>query len=284
MQIRTFRESLTIALWFAIGCSKVESPEPMTVDVMDAGVGIDAGAGIDAGRNADAGAIDAAQVTCSQGDLPLPGGITVGRVTFIYMIPSDQSVNQKQRDFWRCAAQYIQGWYRQQLGVTFAWSFQEKSIPSTSIELGCASNSQSMACFNATLEATKAAGFAVYADNTLFSVILQSNVGTYLGARVDTSQGGGFAVVGADLASDLIGRNCAPAQCRTSSNGMDHPGDFVTGGLAHELGHAFGLPHPQPTEAGQEQSVMAEHWRFPMNQFLLREINTLRSNPLFVVP
>jgi hypothetical protein len=224
---------------------------------------------------------DQATLDCGLGDLPLPTDTSAAVVSIVYMVPSDQPIDWAQRDFWHCASRYVQGWYRQQLGVTFAWSFREISIPQTTAELGCNSDSQSAACIDAALAATKAAGFPVYTDNTLYVAILQGDTGTYVGGRIDSVQGGGWALIGADLARDLVARNCSPGKCQTRWQGINHPGDFVTGGLAHEIGHAFGLPHPVPTEPDQEKSVMAEHWRFPVNQFLAREINTLLSNPLF---
>lgn len=56
-------------------------------------------------------------------------------------------------------------------------------------------------------------------------------------------------------------------------------GGTPTGTTAHELGHAFGLHHPDSYEG---KSVMRAHWDYPNTGLLPHEILILKNSPFFV--
>ena len=221
---------------------------------------------------------------CGSGVAPDSATTFVGRVTAIYLVPSDQAVDPIKEAFFRCAMQYVQGWYRTSTGESFRWSFRTLKAKSTAATFDCARDVNDPACYDRVVADLKGAGLPVYAEGTALAVALQSNLSTWRGTRIEgaaASNAGGFMLLGADLFKQLIDAKCAPAACKTTWKGNGHTGDFVTGGIAHELGHAFGLPHPDPNEAGGTQSVMGSHYSFPVNTFLPRELVALKANPLF---
>ncbi len=243
------------------------------------------GCEVDAAKGNSDAAIsgDAGSDSCGVGALPEgPSALFPGRVTAIFLVPSDQTVDPRKEAFFRCAVQYVQSWYKTKAGRSFSWSFRTMTANQSAAQLGCSGTTNDPACFSRVVQSLQSSGLPIYADQTHFAVALQGNTVTWLGARAAGPSGGGFALFGADLSQQLIDRRCTPGTCSTSFNGQTFAGDFVTGGVAHEMGHAFGLPHPDAGESGGNLSVMGYHYTFPINTFLGRELSYLATNPLLV--
>lgn len=103
--------------------------------------------------------------------------------------------------------------------------------------------------------------------------------------------GGGFAVVGDWTIDGIAGKyekGIYSSGCQDSANSAVFCRKNATvGTVAHELGHAFGLPHPNLNDTNWCLSVMGCGWDFPANQLLNTSINPeksiLLSNPFFQV-
>ena len=214
---------------------------------------------------------------------PLPGP-HAGRVTAVYLVPADQAVDETRAKFFRCALHVVDGWFAQRAGRHFAWelSVVQSAHPVAWFQCGQANSFEQ--CYPQVYAQVGELGYPLWSDLTLFALAMQGNLVHWGGTRIATPTGGGLAYVGADLFTQLTDKQCLPGQCMTfdiATNTM-HDGDYITGGIAHELGHAFGLPHPDPQAPNFTWSIMAEHWHYPNNGFLDGELAALSSNPLLV--
>lgn len=89
----------------------------------------------------------------------------------------------------------------------------------------------------------------------------------------------GFAIVGDWVLEPISGvPNTWGIPC-SYSDGWQCSGGVPKGSPAHELGHAFGLPHPGAQYASQ--SIMQWHGNYPTVGFIEQEIEFLRSSPFF---
>lgn len=212
---------------------------------------------------------------------PLPGPHT-GRVTAVYMVPADQAIDETRAKFYRCAVHVVDGWYQQRAGRSYNWELSVVQSAHAAGWFACEEANTLAQCSTQIGTQLAELGYPLYSDHTMFAVALQGNLVQWGGARVDSPAGGGLAFVGADLFTQLTDKNCLPGACMTFDIKLNifHDGDYVTGGIAHEFGHAFGLPHPDPMTPGVAWSIMAEHWHYPNNGFLDGELASLATNPL----
>lgn len=108
-------------------------------------------------------------------------------------------------------------------------------------------------------------------DNATINLIVGVGWGGYaVGAKYGGDYNGGFVFVGDWVLSPLVGRPCI------GPNRWECTGGFPKGTIVHELGHAFGLSHPE-----QGESVMRHHGGFPEVGLLPSEVEFLRQSPFF---
>jgi hypothetical protein len=101
-------------------------------------------------------------------------------------------------------------------------------------------------------------------------LIFVKGAGGYAGGRELGSADAGWALLG-DWAIDSIEGAVAEGDYWWSGARLQ------TGAAAHELGHAFGLPHPDSYGGNNETSVMGEWWRYPNVGLNNWEIDALRT-------
>lgn len=214
---------------------------------------------------------------------PLPGPRT-GRVTAVYLVPADQAVDETRAKFFRCALHVVDAWSQQRTGRHFAWELSVVQSAHPTAWFSCSQQNTMEQCYPQLYTQVNELGYPLWSDLTLFALAVQGNLVHWGGTRTNAPAGGGVAFVGADLFTQLTDKQCLPGQCMTIDifKNFMHDGDYVTGGIAHELGHAFGLPHPNPATPNVGWSIMAEHWHYPNNGFLDGELAALATNPLLV--
>ncbi|MBI2642511.1 MAG: peptidoglycan-binding protein [Candidatus Wildermuthbacteria bacterium] len=109
------------------------------------------------------------------------------------------------------------------------------------------------------------------------ALIFGAGGGGYAGAN--SFSGGGWAISGDWVLEPISGiPNTWGIPC-SYSDGWQCAGGTPKGTPAHELGHAFGLPHPG--EQYINQTIMQWHGNFPEPGLLQQEIDSLKTSPFF---
>ena len=110
-------------------------------------------------------------------------------------------------------------------------------------------------------------------------LVFAKGAGGWAGGRELTGANGGWAIVG-DWCIDSIQGSVAEGAYWWSGRRKQ------TGAAAHELGHAFGLPHPDSVGGSNTTSVMGNSWDYPtigLNDYDRSSLATNKS-AFFTVP
>jgi hypothetical protein len=182
----------------------------------------------------------------------------------------------------------LQQWYCDKVGLTFNMAPLEVVISQFNyLNIRCGPN-PSTACINdpsilnsnlpqyMNLSINNSAEF--WEEQTI-ALVFAAGGGGFAGGRVDSANSG-FAVVGDWAIEPITGKaNDWGIPC-TFSDGWQCAANVAQGTPAHELGHAFGLFHPDPATYPGD-SIMKWHGGYPTVGFLPHEIEYLRQSPYF---
>ena len=182
----------------------------------------------------------------------------------------------------------LQNWYRDKVGATF--TMEELKVVRSSrnyLEMRCGENPNSM-CIDdqSKLEGNWAqymneaihGGTAIWEEETAV-LVFGAGGGGYAGANKYENYAG-WALVSDWVLEPISGVvNTWGTPC-FYSDVWQCAGGVPRGTPAHELGHAFGLSHPDP-DIYMGSSIMKWHGDYPTAGFLQHEIDFLLQSPFF---
>jgi len=229
---------------------------------------------------------------------PAPAGgaadTTSPTVHVLYFRAKDDPLDQSLLAAFEQGLEDVRRWYGQQVGKTFHRDtlvevVGQKTIAEYCSDLTCQPASEWVAAFHAVVGELEERGYVDRDDpHSVYLVGVQtyeisSSLGDPGGAWF-SSDGGGVATLGHRELQDIAAESDGDSYARNRALGI----------LAHELGHAFNLPHPHedlysggadPCDEHCDQTVMWVYPRYPHVGLLdvpeHPEIDALRRNPIF---
>ena len=210
-------------------------------------------------------------------------------VRLIYLVPSDRTVNHDYVKRLEAAAEHLQTWTRDELanGSTFTLSKRVETVrlsqPATYYSTTPNGSYALWFWFNVLDEAFAATGGTFLDPNNVWTFYIDSDpaCGQATGAT------SGVALLGANDLRGLAGEPTLQP-CGEPSPSYDTNICRWVGGLGHELGHAFGLPHPpacednDPTTACPSDTLMyLGYITYPQTYLLEEDKAALAQTPFF---
>jgi hypothetical protein len=229
---------------------------------------------------------------------PAPAGsaadTTSPTVYVLYFRAKDDPLDQTLLAAFERGLEDVRRWYGQQVGETFRREalvevVGQKTIAQYCADLTCQPASEWVAAFHAVVGELEERGYVNRDDpHSVYLIAVQtyeisSSLGDPGGAWF-SSDGGGVATLSHRELQDIA------ADCQDDCYARNR----ALGILAHELGHAFNLPHPHedvysggtdPCDEYCDQTVMWAYPRYPQVGLLdlpeHPEIEALHRNPIF---
>ena len=201
-------------------------------------------------------------------------------VRTIYAIPSDRIFEERFATVIQDAVIHVQDWYAAQLdGYTFAVVVP---IPEVCSLNAPADYYEGVGGWNRVIEDLQnCAPVKHFSPDHVWAI--------YIDADLDCDGGGELGAGGDGVTivhrGDLEGL-VDPTNYRLCDSAPRSQYGWI-GGLAHELGHAFGLPHPPGCNDGlshcDEDALMwhGYYWDYPETYLTADDMNTLRASPFF---
>jgi hypothetical protein len=211
-------------------------------------------------------------------------------VRVIYVVPADAPVRDYYADRLRKAAEHLQIWYRNEVGDATTFTLhkpvvevvQSSQVTSWYSTNPAGDNPDLWFFFNVVADAFALTGGGFFDPDNIWVFYVDSDpaCGQQVGAT------SGVAVLPANDLRGLAGEPNIPP-CPGQLPDTAGVCRWV-GGLGHELGHAFGLPHPPACEDSDPATICPSDallWlgyiTYPNTYLLVGDKMTLRANPFF---
>lgn len=225
---------------------------------------------------------------------PVPSGDYLVKPYLVY--PADKSVYPEYEEAVKNYMIELQEWYKSKVGITFnmaplqivksKYSYNTMRCDPSPFD----QTPPSAACLN---DSKRMDGnWGVYMnlaihngvekwDEKTATLVFSAGGGGYAGADKYPNNAG-WAITGDWVLEPISGKaNDWGIPCKYS-DGWQCAGGVPKGSPAHELGHAFGLPHPdEKLYPGNGVSIMRWHGDYPTVGFLPHEITYLKTTPFF---
>ena len=175
-------------------------------------------------------------------------------VRIIYLVPSDRTVNPAYATALSNAARDLRRWYQLQLGNTKTFDLHTPAVetyqtahPVAWYQTNPNGAKFSQFYFNAAQDAFAAAGGGSFNNpNYVYAIYIDAESAC---GQCGGCGGSGVLVVTSNDLKGLVGQPSVRF-CPTDPAPQQFPPCRWVGGLGHELGHAFGLPHPPGCDQG----------------------------------
>lgn len=172
------------------------------------------------------------------------------QVRIIYLVPADKSIRSDYQSAMAGAISNLQSFYRDQMGGGYTFSLHSPSIevfqtPHAASFYSTGYNSRPGGFYESVLGdgfALTAGGFDDPNNRWIFYIDADPVCGQYTGGT------SGIALLPANDLRGLRSESTIPI-CPGGPSGILSVSRWI-GGLGHELGHAFGLPHPPGCDGG----------------------------------
>jgi|SRR5215213_2229194 len=207
------------------------------------------------------------------------------QVRLVYLVPSDKAAREDYRGAIGNAVLSLQHFYQQQLGSGFTFSTHAPLVEVRSLSHTSAFY-HSLTGSNAFFSTVLNDGFAVSGgrfNDPNFRWAYYIDADEACGQAVGTASG--VALMPANDLRGLTGQTTIPP-CGGAPDGFGYY--RWVGGLGHELGHAFGLPHPPGCDNGScvggelaRLSLMYQGYAFYPNTYLLNENKSALLSTVF---
>lgn len=202
------------------------------------------------------------------------------RVAPIYLYPADQAYHPEYAAAIERAVKEVKSWYKAQTGLEFRTaplkviharhSYLEMRLGANAGRSAAADPRQFPAWWESLQRETGGP-----ASRTIEWVFAQGGGGVALASLWGDYRG--FAIFG-DWVLEPISGVREPAALHAGYATWEVRGGTPMGTTVHELGHAFGLHHPDNYPG---KSVMKAHWDYPETALLPHERMILRNSPWF---
>jgi hypothetical protein len=200
-----------------------------------------------------------------------------------YVYPSDLPYHSEYVTAINSTMTEIKNWYQSKTNASLQVLPAKVAVGTTYVQMRCGPNPDPSCASTYNAFPNTASAWL----NALFAAVGGSQSGVM---PVFFAEGGG-GVAGGNVAFAMVGdwtlesisgvREPKAISCADPEAGVYCTGGYPKGTVAHEMGHGFGLPHPDPADCAE--AIMSCHGNYPNTGFLPTEVAQLRSNAFFTV-
>ncbi|EJF09023.1 zinc-dependent metalloprotease [Pontibacter sp. BAB1700] len=221
-----------------------------------------------------------------QSTAQVQAALTENKVAVYYVVASDETYSQAEYDAIKKATREIQAWFQVNTGgLTYTFAYADTVLFYQAKESTSYYREDWWGLLLAEMEQL---GHPIWEPGFVVSLWIKSGRPEGLGGGAQSCNGYcGVAITAVENFPEFNDFGICP----TDPTGLMWP-CVPHGTMAHELGHAFGLPHPydhESTRAVAYHSIMQTHWSYPDKApdserpwgLLTVERTALWSNPFF---
>jgi hypothetical protein len=208
----------------------------------------------------------------------------------IYLVPADRQAKPSYALSVRNAVMDLQGWYQKAMGggVTFRLTdpvVQTLSLPHPATFYSSVPSDSSGFWDSVLNDGFALTGGHFFDQQNIWLYYVDADPGCYKGTGQGTGGTSSVALMPANDLRGLNGETTVPV-CG-GPPGTQYPITRWIGGLGHEGGHAFGLPHPPGCDQGlpscDTQALMwLGFYSYPKTYLRQDEIQQLKQSPFFL--